>query len=116
MRMFPIPADGQTNFAMVAKTIFGLEEICGQELRRLGAENIAEHNRAVSFEGNLGTMYKANLLLRTTLRVLVQFAEFEVFNEAELYDAVKSIAWEELITPDDTIAIDTVLNTDIFTH
>ncbi len=114
--MFPIPADGQTNFAMVAKTIFGLEEICGQELRRLGAENIAEHNRAVSFEGNLGTMYKANLLLRTTLRVLVQFAEFEVFNEAELYDAVKSIAWEELITPDDTIAIDTVLNTDIFTH
>jgi putative N6-adenine-specific DNA methylase len=39
---------------MVAKTIFGLEEICKEELRRLGAENLEIHNRAVSFEGNLG--------------------------------------------------------------
>ena len=83
MRMFIIPADGKENFAMVAKTIFGLEQLCEQELKKLGAENTAIHNRAVSFEGNLGVMYKANLLLRTALRVLVQFAEFEVQDEHE---------------------------------
>lgn len=116
MRMFIIPADGKENFAMVAKTIFGLEQLCEQELKKLGAENAAIHNRAVSFEGNLGVMYKANLLLRTALRVLVQFAEFEVQDEHDLYDAVKSIEWEKLISVDDTIAIDTVLNTTIFTH
>ena len=101
---------------MVAKTIFGLEELCKEELRKLGAENLEIHNRAVSFDGNIGIMYKANLLLRTALRVLVQFAEFEVANENELYEAVKSIAWENLITVDDTLAIDTVLNTEVFNH
>ncbi|MCX6199433.1 MAG: THUMP domain-containing protein [Bacteroidetes bacterium] len=116
MNLFPIPADGQANYKMVAKTIYGLENLCMIELLKLGAENPAVHNRAVSFEGNLGVMYKANLLLRTALRVLVQFAEFEVNNEDELYEAVKSIAWENLISVDDTIAIDTVLNTEIFNH
>lgn len=101
---------------MVAKTIFGLEELCANELKMLGAESVEIHNRAVSFDGNLGVMYKANLLLRTALRVLVQYVEFEVENENDLYEQVKSIAWEGLITPNDTIAIDTVLNTDIFTH
>ncbi len=101
---------------MVAKTIYGLENLCMAELLKLGAENPAVHNRAVSFEGNVGVMYKANLLLRTALRVLVQFAEFEVNNEDELYEKVKSIEWENLITVDDTIAIDTVLNTEIFNH
>ena len=74
---------------MVAKTIYGLENLCMAELLKLGAENAAVHNRAVSFEGNVGVMYKANLLLRTALRVLVQFAEFEVNNEDELYEAVR---------------------------
>lgn len=116
MKFYPIPEGGQANFAMVAKTIFGLEELCAHELKKLGAENTITHNRAVSFEGNLGVMYKANLLLRTGLRVLVQFAEFEVTNEHELYEAVKSIAWENLLSTEDTIAIDTVLNTDMFNH
>ncbi len=116
MNLFPIPIDGQSNYRMVAKTIFGLEELCKEELRKLGAENLEIHNRAVSFDGNIGIMYKANLLLRTALRVLVQFAEFEVTSENELYDAVKSIAWENLIKVDDTLAIDTVLNTEVFNH
>ncbi|MDQ3046164.1 MAG: THUMP domain-containing protein, partial [Bacteroidota bacterium] len=46
---------------MIAKTIFGLEEILSQELQRLGAKKVEIHNRAVSFSGDLGFMYKANL-------------------------------------------------------
>lgn len=116
VKFFDIPADGGSNFRMVAKTIYGLEQLCANELKTLGAENTEIHNRAVSFDGNLGVMYKANLLLRTALRVLVQYVEFEVNNEHELYEQVKSIAWENLITAADTIAIDTVLNTEIFNH
>lgn len=116
MKFYPIKPDGSENFRMVAKTIFGLEEICESELKKLGAENTEIHNRAVSFEGNLGVMYKANLMLRTCLRVLVQFAEFEVRNEYDLYDQVRNIEWEKLISNTNTIAIDTVLNTEIFNH
>jgi putative N6-adenine-specific DNA methylase len=56
---------------MVAKTQFGLEELLAEELKQLGAENIETHNRAVSFSGNLALMYRANLSLRTALKVLV---------------------------------------------
>lgn len=116
MYFYQIAENGSQNFKMVAKTIFGLEELCMKELRQLGAEKIEKHNRAVSFEGNLGVMYKANYLLRTALRVLVQFAEFEVKNENDLYDKVRSIPWENLIDVNDTLTIDTVLNTQIFNH
>ncbi len=116
MIFFPLPSDNQTNYRMVAKTIFGLENLCAEELKKLGAENVEILNRAVGFDGNIGIMYKANLLLRTSLRVLVQFADFEVANEDDLYDKVKSIAWENLIGVDDTLAIDTVLNTEVFNH
>ena len=108
--------EDSANFKMVAKTIFGLEELCASELRRLGAENVAIHNRAVSFEGNIGVMYKANLLLRTALRVLVPMHEFHAHNEHEFYDEVKKIDWSQYLSADDTIAIDTVLNTPIFNH
>ena len=101
---------------MVAKTIFGLEELCAAELTKLGAENVEKHTRAVSFDGNIGVMYKANLMLRTALRVLVQYATFEVADEEDLYQKVKSIEWETLIDKDETLAIDTVLNTEIFNH
>lgn len=104
------------NFKMVAKTIYGLEEICASELRRLGAENVAVHNRAVSFEGNIGVLYKANLLVRTALRILVPIHEFRASNEHTFYEEVKKIDWSAYISPDDTLAIDTVLNTPIFNH
>jgi len=113
---FNIPIDGQGNFKMVAKTIFGLEELCATELRKLGAENVATHKRAVSFEGNLGVMYKANLLVRTCLRILVQYAEFDVRNENDLYDKFHNIPWEHIIDETDTLAIDTVLSTELFNH
>lgn len=104
------------NFKMVAKTIYGLEEICAGELRKMGAENINLHNRAVSFEGNIGVMYKANLMVRTALRILVPVHEFFAHNEHEFYNEVKKIDWSVYLSADDTLAIDTVLNTPIFNH
>lgn len=116
MNFYPLTESPSTNFKMVAKTIFGLESLCAEELKMLGAENVEMHTRAVSFEGNLGVMYKANLLLRTALRVLVQFVSFDVQNEDDLYGKVKGIQWEGLLTQSDTLAIDTVLNTTLFNH
>src|SRR5688572_17034582 len=106
----------KSDYKMVAKTIFGLEEVLANELLKLGAKNIEPLNRAVSFTGDKGFMYKANLCLRTALRVLKPIASFEVSNEQSLYDGIQGISWDEYITFKDTIAIDTVLSTDLFTH
>jgi putative N6-adenine-specific DNA methylase len=104
------------DFKMIAKTIFGLEEILSVELQRLGARNIEVHNRAVSFTGDLGFLYKANLCLRTALRVLVPFKTFKVTDENSLYTSVQSVNWEDYMDVTDTIAIDTVINSELFTH
>lgn len=104
------------DFKMIAKTIFGLEEVLSTELQRLGARDIEAHNRAVSFTGDKGFMYKANICLRTALRVLVPIKTFTVSNEKDLYDSIQNMNWEEYIDVNDTLAIDTVLNSELFTH
>ena len=76
------------NFYMLAKTMYGLEEILAEELKDLGAQNVKIQNRAVSFKGDTGFMYKANLNLRTCLRVLKPIATFQAHNEKELYNNI----------------------------
>lgn len=105
-----------SDFKMIAKTIFGLEDILSTELQRLGARNVEVHNRAVGFTGDKGFMYKANLCLRTALRILVPVETFKVKDEKSLYDAIYSINWENYMDVTDTLAIDTVLSSDLFTH
>ena len=65
-----------STFRMLAQTLHGLEEVLRQELLKLGARDIQRHNRAVSFSGDLGFLYKANLCLRTAIRVLVPVGSF----------------------------------------
>ncbi len=104
------------DFRLIAKTIFGLEEVLANELKKLGAREVEEHNRAVSFVGDKGMIYKSNLCLRTALRILVPINQFEVSNEDTLYEGIKAINWEDYMDVDDTLAIDCTLNTHLFNH
>jgi len=109
--------ENETNeFQMLAKTAFGMEELLAAELLKLGAKNIEQHNRAVSFTGDKGFMYKANFCLRTALRILKPITHFEVSDEHDLYEKIKKINWEEFLEPTETLAVDTALNTDLFNH
>ena len=66
------------NFNMIAKTQLGLEEILSDELLKLGAQDVQLLNRAVSFVGDVGFMYKANLNLRTAIRILKPIYKFQL--------------------------------------
>jgi putative N6-adenine-specific DNA methylase len=104
------------NYRMTAKTLFGLEDLLVEELKKLGAGEIEKHNRAVSFSGDKGFMYKANLCLRTALRILKPIKTFNIVNEEGLYREIGKIDWEEYMTVEETLAIDCALNSDFFTH
>jgi len=101
---------------MLAKTLFGFEEILAKELRDLGAVNVVEGVRSVSFEGDTGFMYKANLCLRTAIKIIKPIHSFSVRNENELYKKVYAMDWEEFLSVDTSFAIDTTANSDQFTH
>ncbi|MFZ9004999.1 MAG: class I SAM-dependent RNA methyltransferase, partial [Robiginitalea sp.] len=64
------------NFKMLAKTLYGMESILATELRALGAGKVKEGVRCAFFEGDQGFMYKANLSLRTALRILKPLQTF----------------------------------------
>lgn len=101
---------------MVAKTQFGLEEVLADELRILGAEKVEAHNRAVSFEGDLRLMYKANLYLRTALKVLIPIAKFKATNERDLYEEIRRMQWDQYLDVDGTLAIHSSVKSDFFNH
>ena len=92
-------------FPMVAKTLFGLEEILAQELKTLGAQAVKIGVRNVQFVGDTGFMYKANLCLRTALRILKPIHRSKISKIDDVYQAMHDIAWEEIMNENSTFAI-----------
>ena len=103
-------------FKFVATTLFGLEDVLAGELLKLGAENIFKRNRAVEFTGSLALMYKANLCLRTALRILLILKTFRVKSEDHLYDTLVNIEWETLFDQKYNFAVTPVVNSPKFRH
>lgn len=104
------------NFKMVAKTLFGMEELLANELRQLGASSIEIGIRNVSFEGDTGFMYKANLCCRTAIKILKPITGFNIFTEDDLYKKIYDIPWENYMDVKGTLAVNATVFSDVFTH
>ncbi|MGB0367693.1 MAG: THUMP domain-containing class I SAM-dependent RNA methyltransferase [Flavobacteriaceae bacterium] len=104
------------NFKMLAKTFYGFEDLLENELKQLGAQEVEKGNRVVYFKGDKGFMYKANLSLRTALKILVPIYHCRVKSEHDLYQTVYDYPWEQHFTVSETFAIDSVVFGEIFTH
>ena len=104
------------DFEMKATTFHGLEDVLANELLKLGARDIVPFKRGVAFTGDKGFLYKANLCLRTALKILVPIYSFKASHENELYEEIKRFDWSQYLTPESTIAIDSTVNSDFFNH
>lgn len=91
-----------------AKTLKGLEEVLADELKAIGATDVVPVNRGVNFSGSVAMMYKANLYLRTALRILMPISKFRAMNEDMLYKKVMAIDWSGYMTYKNSFAIDAV--------
>lgn len=101
---------------MVAKTFFGFEEILAKELQQLGAQEVEIGTRMVSFKGDKGFMYKANLSLRSALKILKPIYHFRAFNDQSLYKGIQGIDWSKYLNANQTFVIDTTIHSDNFKH
>lgn len=104
------------NYAMIAKTFQGLEEVLAEELTALGANDIEIGRRMVSFSGDKEMMYRANFCLRTAIRILKPIKQFDAKNADEVYNAVKAIEWDEFLDVQKTFAVDAVVFSNEFRH
>ena len=108
-------------YRCLAKTFKGLEEVLAAELIALGANDVQLERRAVSFRGDKALLYRANLCLRTALRILVEIKneKLKIKNERRkpedaLYEFVKGVDWSQFMSVDNTFAIDATVYSDTF--
>jgi putative N6-adenine-specific DNA methylase len=104
------------NFKMLAKTLFGFEDILAHELIQLGATEVEKGVRNVSFVGDKGFMYKANLGIRTAIKILKPIHSFRVTNQDDLYKNIKKMKWEDYLKATGSLAVDATVHNSVFTH
>ena len=85
--------------------LFGLEGLCGDELRRLNMENVLVENGRVLFSGDETALAKANLWLRTGERVLITLGSFPARSFEELFQGVYHLPLEDFIPKDGTFPV-----------
>ena len=103
-------------FDMVAKTFLGLEGVLADELRALGAEDVAEGNRVVYFKGDKEILYKANFACRTAVRILKPVLTLRSTSADDLYEQLKGFDGEQLMTVKTTFAIDATVYSEDFNN
>lgn len=105
-----------SNFEVNITTFDGLEDVLCDEVKEIVGGNVQRKKRLVKANTDLEGLYKLNYKLRTGLRVLVPIFSATVRNDEELYNAVKSFAWEKVFNVKQTFFLAQVIHSSIFTH
>ena len=94
----------------------GIEPVLAEELVGLGAPDVEPGRGGVHFGGDLAILYRANLWLRTAIRVLRPILEATVTSPDELYEAVRALDWSRYMTAEHTLAVDCNVRDSHITH
>ena len=81
-------------------TLFGIEGLCAEELRRLNLDHVQANNGRVLCTGTSGDIPRLNLNLRTGERVLIVLGTFPISNFDDLFEGTKALPWEQFISKD----------------
>ena len=84
----------------IVPTLFGLEGLAGDELRRMKMEDVRVEDRRVFFTGDFDALAKANICLRTGERVMIVLAKFQAKTFEELFQGVYHTNLEDYIPAD----------------
>ena len=80
-----------------APCIFGLESLVSDELKKMGAENVAAENGRVFFSGDEYLAARANIRSRFSERIMIVVGSFEAHSFEELFEGTKALPWENFI-------------------
>ena len=90
---------------MTAICLFGIEGILADELRRMGAQDVAADNGRVDFYGDFSLLARANIGSRFAERIMINVGEFSALSFSDLFDGVKALPWENYIGKDDAFPV-----------
>ena len=89
---------GTLTFAV--PTLFGLEGLCADEMRRLELEDVRAENGRVLCSGSEAALPRLNLNLRTGERVLLVLGSFRAADFDALFEGTRALPWEQFIPGD----------------
>ena len=84
----------------------GVEPLLHAEARELGLARLERQVGGVRFEGTLHDAWRANLWLRTAVRVLLRLSRFEAPTEEALYEGVAAEDWSRWLGVEGRLWID----------
>ena len=85
---------------LLIPTLFGLEGLCADELRRLELPGVRAENGRVRCQAAPGDIPRVNLNLRTGERVLLVVGEYEARDFDALFEGCRALPWEDFIPRD----------------
>jgi len=103
-------------FDYFAPCTLGLEEALVAELNELGAGDVVARRAGAAFRGDRALRYRANLWLRTAIRVQRFIKRGPAPSPEALYDLVLQTNWRQMIHVDQTFAIDPSVRDSKITH
>ena len=85
---------------LAVPTLFGLEGLCADELRRLGLSDVRAENGRVLCAARPADIPRVNLNLRTGERALVLLGSFPAGDFDALFEGVRALPWEDFLPRD----------------
>lgn len=82
---------------LLIPTLFGLEGLCAEELRRLGLPEVKAENGRVCCKARPADIPRVNLNLRTGERVLLVVGRYHAADFEALFEGAKALPWEDFI-------------------
>ncbi len=86
------------------------------EIRALKFGRVERQVGGVRFEGRLEDAWRANLALRTAVRVLWRKERFPAHDDDALYAGMARLPWEELLAPEGSLRVDAQVRDSSLTH
>ena len=93
-------ANYMSELQFTVPTLFGLEGVCADEVRRLNLPQVKAENGRVLCTGSAADLPRLNLNIRTGERVLLTLGTFPARDFDALFEGTKALPWERFIPRD----------------
>lgn len=87
-------------YEWIAPCHFGTEAVCRREIEKLGCKISEVSDGKVTFKGDISTMCRANIYIRSAERILLKAASFKATTFDELFENTRAVPWEEYFPVD----------------
>jgi len=94
----------------------GLEPLLLAEARALKLPKLEQQTGGVYFEGTLADAARANLWLRTAVRVLMRLSRFQAAAADELFRGASAIDWSRFLKPEGKLVVAAHSNESVLDH